>query len=279
MKKISLRLLVFLSLTLFSLSVSGEQKKTITIKGSDTMVILVQKWTESFPDKSVQFQVTGGGSGTGIAALINGTTDICSASRPLKPAEIQQLKEKYNSNGVEIKVAIDGLSVYANKKNPLTKISIEQLRKVFTGKITNWKELGGEDHKIVLYSRENNSGTYEYFKDHVLEKQDFDPAVQHMVGTAALVNAISKDKWGIGYGGAAYASGVKDLAVSLDENGKAELPTEANILSNKYPISRYLYFYLREAPKDETKKFVDWVIGKDGQKVVKEVGYFPLKKK
>ncbi|EMJ97846.1 phosphate binding protein [Leptospira sp. B5-022] len=243
------------------------------------MVILVQKWTETFPDKSVQFQVTGGGSGTGIAALINGTTDICSASRPLKPQEIQQLKEKYKSNGVEIKVAIDGISLYVNKKNPLAKLSVEEIRKIFTGKITNWKEVGGEDHKIVLYSRENNSGTYEYFKEHVLEKQDFDPSAQHMVGTAALVNAISKDKWGIGYGGAAYASGVKDLAVSADANSKAELPTEANILTNKYPISRYLYFYLRETPKDQTKKFIDWVIGKDGQKVVKDVGYFPLKKK
>ncbi|PJZ24388.1 phosphate-binding protein [Leptospira hartskeerlii] len=279
MKKIGLRLIVLLAFALSSFSVSGEEKKTITIKGSDTMVILVQKWTETFPDKSVQFQVTGGGSGTGIAALINGTTDICSASRPLKPQEIQQLKEKYNSNGVEIKVAIDGISLYVNKKNPVAKLSLEEIRKIFTGKITNWKEVGGEDHKIVLYSRENNSGTYEYFKEHALEKQDFDPSAQHMVGTAALVNAISKDKWGIGYGGAAYASGVKDVAVSADANSKAELPTEANILTNKYPISRYLYFYLREAPKDQTKKFIDWVIGKDGQKVVKDVGYFPLKKK
>ncbi|EPG73361.1 phosphate binding protein [Leptospira fainei serovar Hurstbridge str. BUT 6] len=278
MKNITLKVLL-LTTALITSSVVAQDKKTITIKGSDTMVILVQKWAEAYPDKKVQFQVTGGGSGTGIAALINGTTDICSSSRPLKPQEIQQLKEKYNSNGVEIKVAVDGLSVYVNKHNSISKLTLGQIRDIFTGKVKNWKDVGGEDHKIILYSRENNSGTYEYFKEHVLEKKDFDPASQHMVGTAALVNAVGKDKWGIGYGGAAYASDVKDIAVSIDEKSKPELPTEANILSNKYPISRYLYFYLREVPKDDTKKFVDWVIGKEGQKVVHDVGYFPLKKK
>lgn len=271
--------IVAITAILVSGSVFAEEKKTITIKGSDTMVILVQKWAETYPDKKVQFQVTGGGSGTGIAALINGTTDICSSSRPLKPQEIHQLKEKYNSNGVEIKVAVDGLSLYINKKNPVSHLTLAQIRDIFTGKVTNWKDVGGEDHKIILYSRENNSGTYEYFKEHVLEKKDFDPAAQHMVGTAALVNAVGKDKWGIGYGGAAYASEVKEVAVALDDKSKPELPTEGNILSNKYPISRYLYFYLREVPKDDIKKFVDWVIGKDGQKVVHNVGYFPLKKK
>jgi phosphate transport system substrate-binding protein len=278
MKYLNLKVLT-IALALISSSLAAQDKKTITIKGSDTMVILVQKWTESYIDKNVQFQVTGGGSGTGIAALINGTTDICSSSRPLKSQEIQQLKEKYNSSGVEIKVAVDGLTVFANKKNKISSLTLAQIRDIFTGKTTNWKEVGGEDHKIILYSRENNSGTYEYFKEHVLEKKDFDPAAQHMVGTAALVNAIGKDKWGIGYGGSAYASDVKELAVAIDEKTKPELPTEANILSNKYPVSRYLYFYLKEAPKDDIKKFVDWVIGKDGQKVVKDVGYFPLKKK
>ncbi len=273
-----LKLITLISLFTASTLIAQDKKK-ITIKGSDTMVILVQKWTEVFKDKNVQFQVTGGGSGTGIAALINGTTDICASSRKLKPQEIQQLKTKYNSTGVEIKVAVDGLTVFTNKNNRVTSLALEQIRDIFIGKIKNWKEVGGEDHKIILYSRENNSGTYEHFKEHVLEKKDFDPSAQHMVGTAALVNAIGKDVWGIGYGGSAYAAEVKELAVSLDQKSKAELPTEENILSHKYPLSRFLYFYLREPPKDEIKKFVDWVISSEGQGVVVNVGYFPLKRK
>ena len=141
---------------------------TVTIKGSDTMVILAQRWTEVFPVKNIQFQVTGGGSGTGIAALINGTTDICTSSRPIKPAEVDQLKTKYKSQGLEIKVARDGLSVYVNKSNPVKKLTLEQVRLIYTGKTKNWKEVGGPDKKILLYSRENNSGTYEFFKKHVL---------------------------------------------------------------------------------------------------------------
>jgi len=252
--------------------------KTVTIKGSDTMVILAQKWTEVYPDKSVQFQVTGGGSGTGIAALINGTTDICTSSRPIKPAEVDQLKTKYKTNGLEIKVARDGLSVYVNKSNPVKKLTIEQVRDIYTGKVKNWKEVGGPDKKILLYSRENNSGTYEFFKEHVLLKKDFDPAAQNMPGTAAVVNAIAKDKFGIGFGGAAYAKDIKEVALAEKTGGEYVMPTEENILSGKYPVSRFLYFYLRERPQNETKKFVDWVLSKEGQKVVKEVGYFPLKK-
>lgn len=251
---------------------------TVTIKGSDTMVILAQRWTEVFPVKNIQFQVTGGGSGTGIAALINGTTDICTSSRPIKPAEVDQLKTKYKSQGLEIKVARDGLSVYVNKSNPVKKLTLEQVRLIYTGKTKNWKEVGGPDKKILLYSRENNSGTYEFFKEHVLLKQDFDPSAQNMPGTAAVVNAIAKDKYGIGFGGAAYAKDIKEVALAEKEGSDYVMPTEENILSGKYPVSRFLYFYLRERPAGDVKKFVDWVLGKEGQKVIKEVGYFPLKK-
>ncbi|MEN9828750.1 MAG: hypothetical protein RJA11_1366, partial [Bacteroidota bacterium] len=153
---------------LFLLMGARFQQSTLTIKGSDTMVILVQRWTEVYPDKNVSFQVTGGGSGTGIAALVNGTTDICASSRPMKPAEVAQMKEKYGMLPQEIRVARDGISIYVNKENPLKKLTMKQLKEIFTGKIRNWKELGGADHSIILYSRENNSGTYEFFKEHVL---------------------------------------------------------------------------------------------------------------
>ncbi len=254
--------------------------QVIAIKGSDTMVILSQKWAETYTQKTgMQFQVTGGGSGTGFAALINGTTDICSASRPIKPEEIRQLKEKYKSNGVEIRVAKDGISIYLNKRNPTSKLTIRQIGDIYTGKIKNWKDVGGPNMKIVLYGRENNSGTYDFFKEHVLHKQDFDASTQHMPGTAAVVNAIAKDKAGIGFGGAAYAKEIKDAAVATENGAEYVLPTEDNILSGKYPVSRFLYFYVREWPSGDIKKFVDWILGKEGQKVVKEVGYFPLKKR
>ncbi|TAE26991.1 MAG: phosphate ABC transporter substrate-binding protein [Candidatus Kapaibacterium sp.] len=258
-------------------------KETLTIKGSDTMVILVQRWTEVFSstmrDKTnVQFQVTGGGSGTGISSLINGTTDICSSSRPIKSNEVRQIREKYRSKGVEVRVARDGIAIYLNEKNPVQNLTIGQVQRIFTGEITNWKELGGTDTRIVLYSRENNSGTYEFFKEHALKKQDFAQQTQHMVGTGALVNAIAKDEYAIGFGGIAYASGVKAAAIAFDEKSPYVLPVESEILSGAYPISRLLYFYLKERPAGTMKTFVDWVISQKGQAIVTEVGYLPTKK-
>lgn len=261
------------------LTVAALQRPTITIKGSDTMVILCQRWTELYPHRErVRFQVTGGGSGTGVAALLNGTTDICASSRPLRPAEIEQLRRKYGSRGVEVRVARDGLAVYVNAANPVSKLTIQQVQDIFTGKITNWKQVGGPDARIILYSRENNSGTYEFFKEHVLQGQDFSPTAQHMPGTAALVNAIAKDRWGIGYGGAAYAKNVKEVAIAEAPGKPYLLPTFENVVSGRYPISRFLYFYLRERPTGELKAFIDWVLSDDGQRVVSEVGYFPIRR-
>lgn len=264
--------------SMFFLMGAAVQQSTLTIKGSDTMVILVQRWTELYPTKNISFQVTGGGSGTGIAALINGTTDICSSSRPMKPAEIAQMKEKFGRVPVEIRVARDGISIYVHKDNPISKITLKQLKEIFTGKIKNWKQLGGADHSIILYSRENNSGTYEFFKEHVLSKKDFAPTAQHMPGTSAVVGAVAMDRWGIGYGGAAYTVGVKEVPVALDENNTYYFPKEENILSGKYPISRFLFFYIKDKPQGQMKEFIDWVIGKGGQKVVNDVGYFPSMK-
>jgi phosphate transport system substrate-binding protein len=254
-------------------------KERVTIKGSDTMVILVQRWTEAYPDKTAtEFQVTGGGSGTGIAALINGTTDICASSRPIKKDEVAQLQKKFGYKGLEIRVAMDGLAIYVHKSNPVKQLSMAQVKDIFTGKITNWKQVGGNDKPILLYSRENNSGTYEFFKDFVLNKQDFAANAQHMAGTAALINAVSKDGNSIGFGGAAYAMNVKALPIAKDPSAKAVIPTAATIHDGSYPISRFLYFYLNQKPAGSVKKFIDWVISSTGQKVVTEVGYYPIKR-
>ncbi|MCX6141367.1 MAG: phosphate ABC transporter substrate-binding protein [Candidatus Kapabacteria bacterium] len=267
----------FLLLTLVALALP---KQKLTIKGSDTMVILVQRWTEVYPDKTnVEFQVTGGGSGTGIAALINGTTDICSSSRPIKKEEVAQLEAKFGYKGLEIRVAMDGLAIYVHKSNPVKQLTMAQIKDIFTGKVTNWKAVGGADKPILLYSRENNSGTYEFFKEHVLNKQDFASNAQHMAGTAALINAVSKDPNSIGFGGAAYAKNVKAVAVAKDATSKGVVPSDAAIHSGEYPISRFLYFYLNQKPAGNVKKFIDWVLSPAGQKVVTEVGYYPLKRK
>jgi phosphate transport system substrate-binding protein len=250
----------------------------ITIKGSDTMVILSQRWAEAYMKKHPEttIQVTGGGSGVGLAALINGSTDIANASRPIKPSELAKIKEKYKKNAIEIACAKDGLSVFLNKGNPVSEMTIQQLGDIFSGKITNWKQVGGADAKIRLYGRESSSGTFEFFKEHVV-KTDFSPRCQTLPGTAAIVNAVKKDKYSIGYGGAAYAEGVKDCKVKKDAKSKGVLPTEATIKNKTYPISRYLYMYLKSKPTGETKAFIDWILSPDGQKMISAVGYFPVK--
>ena len=277
----TLRSLVpYIALVIVTFVAVALPRERVTIKGSDTMVILVQRWTEAYPDKkTTEFQVTGGGSGTGIAALINGTTNICASSRPIKKDEVVQLEKKFGYKGLEIRVAMDGLAIYVHKSNPVKQLSMAQVKDIFTGKVTNWKHVGGNDKPILLYSRENNSGTYEFFKEHVLNKQDFAASAQHMAGTAALINAVSKDMNAIGFGGAAYAKNVKALPIAKDPSSKAVTPTAATIHDGSYPISRFLYFYLNQKPAGSVKKFIDWVISPAGQKVVTEVGYYPIKRK
>lgn len=252
---------------------------SITLKGSDTMVILAQKWAEQYmkAHPETQIQVTGGGSGTGLAALQNQTTDLAMASRPIKLKEVISCVLQFDGKPTEYKVALDGLSIYVHSSNPILEISLEQLRGVFTGQITNWKELGGMDAPILPYSRENSSGTYEFFKEHVLGGRDFAPHVQPLPGTAALVQAVGKDKYGIGYGGAAYGSIIKNLKVRKSADQPAYEPNEENIVEGKYPIWRSLYIYVNPAlDKGEVAQFLAWMRSDEGQRLVKELGYYPL---
>jgi phosphate transport system substrate-binding protein len=249
-----------------------------TIKGSDTMVILAQRWAEKYMTANAGsvIQVTGGGSGVGIAALINGTTDIATASRAMKQDEKLKLRDRYQTMGIEIPVAKDGLSVYVHESSAIKELTFEQLRDIYTGKILNWKQLGGPDARITLYGRENSSGTYVFFKDVVLLGDDFAPQCQTLPGTAAVVNAVAQDPNGIGYGGAAYAKGVRDCAVRKDATAPAVMPSAETVKDGSYPLSRPLFFYTRKNPEGDTKKFVDWVLSPDGQKIATEVGYFPV---
>ena len=252
---------------------------TITVKGSDTMVILAQKWAEVYmgQNSGTKIQVTGGGTGTGFAALQNQTADLCNASRKIKAKEIENCQKAFNRRPTEYKVAIDGLSVYVSADNAVKELSLEQLELIFTGKIKNWKDVGGADAPISVYSRENSSGTYEFFKEHVLKGKDFTAKAQTMPGTAAVLQAVAKDKNGIGYGGAAYGAGAKHLAIKKDESSPAVDPTEESVVSQQYPIWRHLYIYLNPAlDKGEVAAYLKWIRSDAGQAVVKDVGYFPL---
>ena len=257
---------------------ANPQRRSITIKGSDTMVILGQRWAETYMGKyqGITIQVTGGGSGVGIAALINGTTDIAEASRPMKASEKDQTKQKRGKEAIEIPVALDALAVYVHEQNPVSELTLAQMKRIYTGAVKNWKDVGGRDERILLYGRENSSGTYVYFKEHVLGNADYFPTTQTLPGTAAVINAVARDPRGIGYGGIAYGKGIKHVRVKKDANSPAVDPSMENAQSGVYPISWFLFWYFAGQPTGDHKKLADWVMTKEGQSVVENVGYYPL---
>jgi phosphate transport system substrate-binding protein len=242
------------------------------------MVILAQRWAENYMKKNAgkKIQVTGGGSGTGISALINGTTDIANASRPMKSDEMAKVRDRFNVLPAETAVAKDGVALYVNEANGVTQLTVAQLKSIYQGDVTNWKAVGGADAPIVIYSRENSSGTYVFFKDNVLKGEDYAASAQTLPGTAAVVNAVAKEKNGIGYGGAAYAKGVKEVQV-VGKDGKGYSPNAENVKSGKYPLSRPLFVYTRGKPTGEAKDFIDYCLSAEGQAIVTQVGYFPVK--
>jgi phosphate transport system substrate-binding protein len=263
------------------------QAQNITVKGSDTMVLLAQKWAEVYQNQNpgVAIQVTGGGSGTGIAALINGTCNIANSSRDLKGSE----RKLALSSGVDVQefaVALDAICVVVNAANPVAELTTEQLMGIYIGAINDWRQVGGTPGPIMRYSRENNSGTYVFMKEHILKNKDYAPDCQTMPGTAAVADAVSKDANGIGYGGVAYFLTRTDCKVLRvkGEAGPAVSPVTADgksieyarIYSREYPISRYLFCYTPGAPKGEVKTYLDWILGPAGQQIVKADGYIPL---
>lgn len=254
--------------------------KMVTIKGSDTMVHLVSNWAEDFMRQypSIQVSVTGGGSGTGIAALINGTTDIAASSRDIKDKEKKQAEEK-GTRLKEVTVGSDGIAIIVNNNNPLNELSMSQIKDIFTGKITNWKQLGGPEQPILSYSRESSSGTYVFFQEHVLDKKDYAKSTRLMPATSGIVEAVSSDASGIGYVGLGYAQKtgdkVKVIAVKSDMKAKAITPSEESVLDKSYPIARELYLYVPEKVSGASDQFVEYVLSKKGQEIVKESGYIP----
>ena len=249
------------------------------------MVNLGQAWAEEFnknnPDVNVA--VTGGGSGTGIAALIAGTADIAECSRTMKEKEIEKAKQN-GITPVEFTVALDGLAVIVHPTNPVSQLTIEELADIFTGKIKNWKEAGGKNLPIVILSREVNSGTHVYFKEHILRKgkekgrEEFSPMALLMPSSQAIAEEVSQNPNTIGYYGMGYISPrQKVLAIAKDKNSRFIEPTIENVKNNIYPVSRPLLLYTKGEPKGLIKKFIDFALSPEGQEIVKKMDFVPIK--
>ncbi len=244
----------------------------IRIKGSDTMFPLTQILAEEYMKQNpyISVYVEGGGTALGVKALVRGEIDICTASRNLTSEEAKIMAENFGTLGLSFLIAKDGLSIYLNSKNNIWSLTIEDLKKIFTCEITNWKKLGGDDAKIVIYTRSPNSGTYLYFQEHILEGKEYCNEAKVISTTKEIINKVSNEKYAIGYGGIGYDGKVNHAKINGIE------PTEENVLNDKYPIARYLYFYTLNTPSGFVKDFIDWVLSPEGQKIVREEGYIPL---
>lgn len=247
-------------------------QKIIRIKGSDTMLILNRRWAEVYmtTHPGISVYAEGGGSATGIQALIQEEIDICAASRPLTAEEVKPLAEKYRNIGISFLVAKDALSVYVNPNNPVKDLTLKQLKEIFTGAIENWHNVAGNDEPIKVLIRPPSSGTHLYFREHILEGEPYSENAVSVPTTAAIVDSVLNNPNAIGYGGIAYGTNV----IHCQINGIN--PSEDNVRYDLYPLSRYLYFDTIKKPRGEVRKFIDWVISPEGQKIVKDVGYIPL---
>ena len=253
-------LLAAMAIGLFTTNVFAQK-----IKGSDTCLPVSQTEAENFMNKNkgTKVTVTGGGSGVGISALMEGTTDIAMSSRKMKFDEKVRLQEA-KKNAKEVVIAYDALAVVVHPSNKVDNLTREQLEGIFTGKIKNWKEVGGADMKIVAYSRETSSGTYEFFKESVLKNKNYMNGILSMPATGAIIQSVSQTKGAIGYVGLAYVN--KDVK-----------PSFANAKNKTYPIVRPLFYYYEVKSEGRVKPFIDYVLSAEGQEIVKKVGYIPVK--
>ena len=255
---------------------SGVQAQKV--KGSDTVLPLSQKEAESFmkanPSKTVS--VTGGGSGVGISALIEGTTDIAQSSRKIKFSEKQKLQEG-GKLAKEVIIAYDAIAIVVNPNNKVSQLTREQLEGIFTGKITNWSQVGGADLKIIPYSRETSSGTYEFFKESVLKNKNYMSGIMSMPATGAIIQSVSQTPGAIGYVGLAYLNkDVKALSVSYDGGKSYITPSIATAKDKTYPIVRPLFYYYDPSSTSKVSTYIDFVLSPAGQKIVEEVGYITI---
>ncbi|HYN02840.1 MAG TPA: phosphate ABC transporter substrate-binding protein [Vicinamibacteria bacterium] len=261
-------------------------KTIIQDKGSDTMVNVAQVWAEEYGKVApgVEVEVSGGGSGVGIAALMKGAVDIANASRDIKPAEAEQAEKNTGKKPVGFTVGFDALAVYVHKDNPLSEVTLEQLTEVFAegGKTTRWSELGVKipgvsDDTIVRVSRQSSSGTYEFFREHALGNRDFKMGSRDLNGSKEVVELVGATPTAIGYSGMGYAiPAVKMLKVTSKAGAPSVAPTVAAVHDKTYPLARSLHVYTLGAPQGAVKDYIDWILSDAGQKVVEDSGYVPV---
>jgi len=265
--------LLFLLLVLVNgCSVNLYNSYTIKIIGSDTMFELTSNLAAAYMKEypGISLHVEGGGTAEGIKALLNNKTDICTASRNLKPDEAKLLADYYGSLGLVFLIAKDGLSIYVNPSNPVKDFNLQQLKDIYTGKISNWRALGGKDTSITTVTRNPNSGTYFYFKEHVMEDENYSSSAIVAATTKEIVNFVSKNTNAVGYGGMGYKENIFHAKINGIE------PNEENVRNDTYPITRYLHFFTTKSPGGVVKNFIDWVLSPAGQNVVRKSGYIPL---
>jgi phosphate transport system substrate-binding protein len=268
---------VLLSLSLLAGCRSGSDavsdgRAVIRIKGSDTMLLLTSRWAEEFMRVHPRIAVyaDGGGTETGIEALIEGETDLCAASRTLRAEEVRRLLQKRGSLGISVLTAKDALSVYLHPDNPVNSLTMEQITGLFTGEIRNWRDVGGADVPVTVISRQPNSGTFLFFEEHVLQGRPYSRGAETVASTDAVIRRVRELPGAVGYGGLPFGDDLSHVAVGGIK------PTADNVRNGSYPISRYLYLYASRPLEGELKLFVDWVLSNAGQTVVRNVGYIPL---
>jgi len=275
--KTDMKTKIFISILFiaFSATIYGQK-----LKGSDTVLPLAQKEAEVYMKKNrgSKIIVIGGGSGVGIAALMDGTTEIAMSSRKMKMGEKIKLQDSGKSSKETI-VAYDALAVVVHPGNKVTQLTKEQVSDIYTGKIKNWKAVGGEDMQIVVYSRESSSGTYEFFKEHLMNNKNYASSVLSMPASGAIVQSVSQTKGAIGYVGLAYVEkNVKALKLSNNKGKTYIAPNLANAKNRTYPVVRPLFYYYLATIEKKVKPFIDFMLSAEGQKIVEEIGYVPLTK-
>jgi len=261
--------------TIFSSTLFGQK-----VKGSDTVLPLSQKEAEVFMKRNSGSKVTiiGGGSGVGIASLIDGTTEIAMSSRKMKMGEKLKLQEAGKSTKETI-IAYDALAIVVHPSNKVSQLTREQVSDIFTGKIKNWKQVGGDDLPITAYSRESSSGTYEFFKEHIMNNKNYASSVLSMPATGAIVQSVSQTKGAVGYVGLAYLEkDVKAIKLSNDKGKTYIAPNLATAKNRTYPVVRPLYYYYLNTVEKKVKPLVDFILSSEGQKIVEQIGYVPLPK-
>lgn len=263
---------ILLLLLLGSCNFFTPKPVVLRIKGSDTMLAFTELLAREYMKKhsNVAVYVSGGGSRDGIEAIASGEAQIATASRLLTPDEVKILADKHGTIGMSYLIAKDAISIYVHPDNPIQNFTPEELRKIFTCRINNWSELGGDNHPINLVTRSPNSGTYSYFRQFVLAGEKYCTAAHVEYSTARLVSRISKDKYAIGYGGIGFHKGIVHAKINRIE------PTEDNVRSDKYPLSRYLYFFTLRISKGPVKDFIDWTQSHEAQKFIQQSGYVPI---